>query len=106
MISNNPFPYNVTITRDILVEGSSIQRKILYDGKCDFDLATPTLRDGVLLGKYRLYIPPKAISEDATPIEKLDQVMIFLRGRRLYGEVTEVFPSNLGTTVLWDNQNN
>jgi hypothetical protein len=102
---NTPFPYHVVISRDEVPLDPFVPKSdnpvVIYDGECDFEISSSNTRDGVLVGRYRLYIQDNTI-----PVEKGDNVVLDLKGRVLSGEVVDYFPTNFGLTVYWDNVNN
>lgn len=103
---NTPFLYHVIISRDKLSSDPFVSEEgkptIIYDGDCDFELnSSASIKSDVLVGRYKLYIQDNTI-----PVDKGDKIQLGMLGRILYGEVVDIFPTNLGLTVYWDNVNN
>ena len=103
---NPPFPYQVIIRRTIdnsdPFSKEEESKSIVYEGMCDFENNRyPIYRDGVQVGKYKLYLP-----NNTTPIEKEDLIELSIYGRVIRGEVVDYFPTNFGLTVSWDSVNN
>jgi hypothetical protein len=103
---NPPFPYQVTILRKAVpsdpFEETKTEDEVIYSGECDFENNRyPIYRDGVQVGKYKVYIPDNMVPVDLGDIVELD---VF--GRQLNGEIVEFFPTNFGLTISWDNANN
>lgn len=103
---NPPFPYSVVIRRRIESSDPFVESEeattLVYDGICDFENNRyPLYRDGVQVGKYKLYIP-----DNALPVEKKDLIELSVYGRVITGEVVDFFPTNFGLTISWDSSNN
>lgn len=103
---NPPFPYNVIIRREAANSDpfKEVQNRssVVYEGVCDFENNRyPLYRDGVQVGKYKLYLP-----DNTLPIEKKDSIELSIHGRTILGEVVDYFPTNFGLTVSWDSANN
>ena len=103
---NPPFPYKVIIRRrlenpDPFMESDG-ETTLVYDGICDFENNRyPLYRDGVQVGKYKLYLP-----ENTTPVEKRDLIELSIYGRVIQGEIVDFFPTNFGLTISWDSTSN
>lgn len=104
---NPPFPYNVVIRRiaesdDPFVEMENLDATLVYDGICDFESNRyPTYKDGVHVGKYKLYIP-----DNTVPVEIDDLIELSIHSRVMHGKVLEFFPTNFGLTITWDSSKN
>lgn len=103
---NPPFPYKVVIYRRVGISDPFIEddeeKVLVYDGMCDFENNRyPLYRDGVQVGKYKLYLP-----DNALPIEKKDLIELSIYGRVITGEIVDFFPTNFGLTISWDSTNN
>lgn len=106
---NPPFPYKVTISRRAVpsdpfakVDDDWDNATVVYEGECDFENNRyPLYRDGVQVGKYKLYLP-----DNTTPVEKKDLIKLSIYGRTIWGEIADFFPTNFGLTVSWDSANN
>ena len=103
---NPPFPYNVVIRRDIANADPFVESEdateIVYDGVCDYENNRfPITKDGVQIGKYKLYIPDNKVF-----IEKRDLIELSIHNKVIAGEVLDYFPTNFGTTVTWDSKEN
>ena len=103
---NPPFPYDVTISREIASsnpfsdEGES--PLIIYTGKCDYENNRhSTIQDGVQVGKYNMYIPDRTL-----PVKKGDTIELTLPNDVVQGVVVDYMPTNFGLTIKWDNINN
>lgn len=103
---NPPFPYSVIIRRRAEITDPFAEAVedavVVYDGICDFENNRyPLYRDGVQVGKYKMYIP-----DNTLPIEKKDLIELSIHGRVILGEVVDFFPTNFGITISWDSANN
>lgn len=103
---NPPFPYQVVIRRAVAAPNPFVVAgeagTIVYEGACDFENNRfPSVKDGVQVGKYKLYIANNTI-----PIEIADTVEITMFGRVIKGSIVDFTPTNFGMTVIWDNINN
>lgn len=103
---NPPFPYHVTIRRravpDDPFKETEGEATLVYDGECDFENNRyPLYRDGVQVGKYKLYIPNNSI-----PVEIDDLIELSIHSRVINGKVVDFFPTNFGLTVSWDSSKN
>ena len=103
---NPPFPYNVIIRREVepsdpFVESDDTAISI-YNGECDFENNRyPQHKDGVQVGKYKLYLP-----DNTLPVEIGDKIELSIHNRVIHGSVVEFFPTNFGLTVSWDSSKN
>lgn len=103
---NPPFPYQVTIRRrddsfDPFKE-SDEATTVVYEGACDFENNRyPLYRDGVQVGKYKIYLP-----DNTTPVEIKDLIELSIYGRVITGEIVDFFPTNFGLTISWDSSKN
>ena len=103
---NPPFPFDVIIRRAVTptnpfeeVEEISV---VVYDGVCDFENNRyPTIRNGVQTSKYKLYLP-----DNTTDVRIGDDVELSALTRVIKGKVADVFPTNFGLTISWDNATN
>lgn len=105
-MTNPPFPYNVIIRRSAVSSDPFVEvneeLSIVYEGVCDFENNHyPLYRDGVQVGKYKLYLP-----DNTLPIEKKDLIELSIYGRTILGEIVDYFPTNFGLTISWDSANN
>ena len=103
---NPPFPYRVIIRRREIASDPFADTQetttVVYDGECDFENNRyPLYRDGVQVGKYKLYIPNNAL-----PVEKKDIIELSVYSRVITGEVADSFPTNFGLTISWDSSDN
>jgi hypothetical protein len=103
---NPPFPYQVRILRTVVDKDpfSEVEsaKEEIYSGVCDFESTRfPTVKNGVQIGKYKLYIPDNTI-----PVMLEDTVELNLMGRLMEGKIVEFFPTNFGLTISWDEVNN
>lgn len=103
---NPPFPYNVIIRRVASpanpFEEVEETNMIVYDGVCDFEgNRHPTIKNGVQTSKYKLYLP-----DNTTDVRIGDDVELSTYNRVIKGKVADVFPTNFGLTINWDNITN
>ena len=103
---NPPFPYQVKSTRETDSQSSNPFAdntdipEVIYEGECDYKMNTrPLVKDGVTIGRYKLYIPD-------TDIEfAIDDIIEFRMQTKISkGKVIDFSVFNLGTTILWDKQ--
>ena len=100
---NPPFPYDVIIRRAVTptdpFEEVDETSAVVYDGVCDFENNRfPTIKNGVQTGKYKLYMP-----DNTTDLRIGDDVELSILSRVIRGKVVDVFPTNFGLTISWDN---
>ena len=105
-MTNPPFPYDVIIRRTLTptdpFEEVEEAEDVVYDGVCDFENNRfPTVKNGVQVGKYKLYLPNNTVD-----VQIGDKVELSILSRVIKGKVAEVFPTNFGLTISWDNNNN
>lgn len=105
-MKNPPFPHSVRITRDVASSDPFVDaeepKTLIYDGVCDFENNRfPVYKDGVQVGKYKLYLPDNSVS-----VEISDKIELNLRGRVIEGNVLEFTPTNFGLTITWDSSKN
>lgn len=103
---NPPFPYNVTILRRVMTSDPFQEYEdeplVIYEGCCDFENSRlPVYKDGVQVGKYKLYLPDNIVM-----VEIGDEVELNINNRLIKGVIVEFFPTNFGLTISWDNANN
>lgn len=103
---NPPFPYDVIIRRAVtptnpFEEVEEIDM-VVYDGVCDFESNRyPIIKNGVQTSKYKLYLP-----DNTTDVRIGDDVELSTYNRVIKGKVADVFPTNFGLTINWDNAAN
>lgn len=105
-MKNPPFPYSVRITRDVASSDPFVDAKepktLVYDGVCDFENNRyPVYKDGVQVGKYKLYLP-----DNSTPVDIGDEIELNLLGRVIKGNAVDFTPTNFGLTITWDSSKN
>ncbi len=103
---NPPFPYDVIISRTVVptspFEEPDDSGVIVYDGVCDFESNRhPIIKNGVQTSKYKLYLP-----DNTTDVRIGDNVELTTYNRVIKGKVADVFPTNFGLTINWDNTTN
>ncbi len=98
-VNNPPFPYKVIITRKIDQPFNKASvTDILYEGVCDFGFnKVLQMVDGVVRGRYELYLPINNIIFRYGDIVTLD-----MRGDIIIGKIEGYIPTNFGTTINWD----
>ena len=103
---NPPFPYQAVILRKAApsspFEDVDENAVVVYDGECDFEANHyPTVKNGVQVAKYKLYLPDNTVD-----VQVGDAIKLSIFGKVRNGVVADVFPTNFGLTVSWDNTNN
>ena len=102
---NPPFPYSVKICREVASTDpfkDDSETITVYKGVCDYEVNRhPSYKNNVQVGKYKLYIPDNTIA-----LELNDTIELQVFNRQIDGKIVDIFTTNFGTTVYWDNSNN
>lgn len=79
------------------------KRKVIYRGKCRSYNRDTVSGYGDVISSYRglaLPVEQDAWTEDTIPSEG-DEIVVFRKGYKEYGVVTDRRPGNLGTHLIW-----
>lgn len=98
---SDDFGSGETTTEDSAEEAPKV--KIIYQGKCRSYNRDTVSDNGDVITSYRglaLPVEQDAWTEETIPAEG-DSVIVYRKGYKEYGTVTDKRPGNLGTHLIW-----